>query len=322
MARRSARNAHRPQVIAHRGASGHRPEHTLAAYELGWRLGADSVELDVLATSDGVVVCLHDLELSATTDVAAHPEFAHLRTTLEVDGKVQTGWFVHDFTLAELKQLTVKERWPKKRPGSASYDGRFAIPTLAEVIELRENEAARAGRRLGLHIELKAPAHLRRQGLWLPELVGDLVDDLDVPDLSWLSFDAAALIDLGANRSVGLLDATPSSRDLSRIAGYASAIGVARKVVLPRDSAGRIGEESPIVAKAHRRGLDVLVWTHRVENKHLPTNLQIGDRPHAHGDGVGEAARLFQAGIDALISDFPEIANAGRARLSDLPLAR
>lgn len=322
MARRTARSALGPQVIAHRGASGHRPEHTLAAYELGWRLGADSVELDVLATSDGAVVCLHDLELSTTTDVAQHPEFAHLHTTLEVEGTVQTGWFVHDFTLAELKQLTVRERWPRKRAGNTAYDGQWQVPTLAEVIDLRDREAARAGRRLGLHVELKSPAHLRRQDLWLPELVGDLVDDADVPDLSWLSFDAAALVDLRARRSIQLLEQKPSSRELSRIADYASGIGVRRTAIFPRDAADRISEESGLVAKAHRRELDVLVWTHRAENKHLPANLRIGDHQHAHGDAAGEAALLFGAGIDGLISDFPEIAFAGRHRLPRLPVAR
>jgi glycerophosphoryl diester phosphodiesterase len=190
------------------------------------------------------------------------------------------------------------------------------------VIELRDAEAARAGRRLGIHVELKSPAHLRLHDLWLPELVGDLVDHPRVPDLSWLSFDAAALIDLRAHRSIQLLDKKPSSRDLSRIARYASGIGVRRKVILPRDAAGRVGEESAIVAKAHRRGLDVLVWTHRVENQHLPTNLRIGHEPHQHGDGIGEAALLFRAGIDGLISDFPEVAVSGRDRLPSLQLAR
>ncbi|MFL6158489.1 MAG: glycerophosphodiester phosphodiesterase family protein, partial [Marmoricola sp.] len=155
-----------PTVIAHRGASGHRPENTLAAFELAYRLGADSVELDVLATSDGALVCRHDLELSATTDVARHEEFADRRRTLEVEGEVETGWFVHDFTLDELRRLRTRERWPRKRSASATHDGRHQIPTLDEVIAVRDAEAARAGRRLGVHVELKSPQHQRAQGLW------------------------------------------------------------------------------------------------------------------------------------------------------------
>lgn len=322
MARRSARNTAGPLVIAHRGASGHRPEHTLAGYELAWRLGADSVELDVLATRDGVLVCRHDLELSATTDVAHRPEFAHRKRTLEVGGTLETGWFVHDFTLAELQQLTVRERWPRKRSASATFDGRWPIPTLAEVIELRDREAARTGTRLGLHVELKAPAHQRAFDLWLPELVGELINDVNVPDLTWLSFDSEALADLRAPRTVKLFDIAPSVDELHRTAEYATAVGVRRKVVLPRDVHDRVSGPSKVVERAHKRGLEVLVWTHRAENQHLPANLRIGDRLHGHGDAVGEAALLFAAGIDGLISDFPELAVAGRIRLPQDALAR
>lgn len=311
-----------PRVIAHRGASGHRPEHTLAAYELAFRLGADSVETDVLATKDGVLVCRHDMELSRTTDVATNPEFEHLRRTLEVDGVLETGWFVHDFTFEDLRELTIKERWPRKRAGSASYDGRWGIPTLAEVIDLRDRETARIGSRLGVHVELKSPAHLRDQGLWLPELVADQQGLLARQDLTWLSFDREALVDLGATRSVRLFDETPSSKDLTRATEYAGAVGVRRKAVLPRDADGAVGASSLLVEKAHKRDLDVLVWTHRAENQHLPTNLRIGEVPHAHGDAAGEAALLFAAGIDGLITDFPEIAVAARRRLPDLPVAR
>ena len=307
-----------PQVIAHRGASGHRPENTLAAFERGYRLGADSVEIDLVATRDGELVCRHDLELSRTTDVAKRPEFAHLRRTVELDGEAETGWFVHDFTLAELRELRTRERWSRKRANSASFDLRFPIPTFTEVLDLRDREAARAGTPLGIHVELKSPQRLRDQGLWLPELL----DGLNRPDLTWLSFDTEVLVDLGATRSYRLFHRTPSMRDVAKVADVVAGIGVRRKAVLPRDVAGRVGEPSTLVAKAHKRGLDVLVWTHRAENQHLPSNLRIGSAPHAHGDAAGEAALLFQAGIDGLISDFPEIAAVGRDRMPELLLAR
>ncbi len=318
MAQRPSRQLGAPLVIAHRGASGHRPEHTLGAYELAFRLGADSVELDVVATKDGQLVCRHDLELSRTTDVANRAEFAHLKRTLEVEGEVQTGWFVHDFTLAELRELSTRERWPRKRAASAAYDGRWSIPTLDEVIALRDAESARTGTRLGLHVELKSPAHLREHGLWLPELIAEP----EANDLTWLSFDTEALEDLEASRSYRIFDKTPAPKELSKVADLVVGVAVRRKAVLPRDVAGRVTEPSKLVEKAHKRGLDVLVWTHRAENQHLPSNLRIGAAAHGHGDAAGEAALLFEAGIDGLITDFPEIAVVGRNRLPGLAEAR
>jgi glycerophosphoryl diester phosphodiesterase len=314
MAFRTPRPLGAPVVVAHRGASGHRPEHTLAAYELGYRLGADSVELDVVATKDGQLVCRHDLGLARTTDVADRPEFAHLRRILEVEGEVQDDWFVHDFTLAELQQLRVRERWGRKRAASATHDGSFPIATLDEVLALREAESARTGTRLGVHVELKSPQHLRAHGHWL----ADLVRPYAGLDLTFLSFDDETLADLGAPRSIRLFDKTPLPKYLGQVADFATGIGVRRKAVLPRDVAGRVGEPSKLVAKAHKRGLDVLVWTHRAENQYLPTNLRIGSESHGHGDAAGEAAMLFEAGIDGLISDFPEIAVIGRNRLDQI----
>lgn len=306
------------KVIAHRGASGHRPEHTLAAYELAFRLGADSVELDLVATRDGVVVCRHDLELSATTDVAARSELAHLRRRLLIDGVMTEGWFVHDLTHAELSTLRCRERWPRKRPASATYDGRYAVPTLAEVLDLVVRESGRAGRRLEAHAELKSPRHLAGAGLWLPELL----EDVTAPGLTWMSFDPVALRRMRDGRPrVRLYDDVPSSLDLAATARYAAAVGVRRKVVLPRDAAGRVGAPSGLVGRARRRGLPVLAWTHRAENRHLPANLRTGDDRYAHGRSQHEAELLWEAGIAGLISDFPEIAAAAREH-TVLPQAR
>lgn len=298
-------------MIAHRGACGHRPEHTLGAYELAYRLGADSVEIDVVATKDGVLVCRHDIELSRTTDVASRPEFAHLKRSIEVDGELETGWFVHDFTLAELRELTTRERWPRKRAASASYNGRWPIPTLAEVIALRDAESARTGTRLGIHVELKSTSRQRKQGLWLPELI----ENPEADDLTWMSFSTRALEDLAASRAYKIFDDTPRGKDLAQLIDLVVGIAVRRKAVLPHDIAGRVGAPSNLVEKANKRGLDVLVWTHRAENQHLPSNLRIGAAPHGHGDAAGEAALLFEAGIDGLITDFPEIGILGRNRV-------
>jgi glycerophosphoryl diester phosphodiesterase len=109
------RSLPRPLVIGHRGASGYRPEHTRAAHGLVFRLGADAVEPDIVARSDGVLLLRHENEISGTTDVAAHPEFVSRRTTKTIDGKKLTSWFTEDFTWAELSTLRATERLPLLR---------------------------------------------------------------------------------------------------------------------------------------------------------------------------------------------------------------
>ena len=137
-----------------------------------------------------------------------------------------------------------------------------------------------------------------------------------------MSFHTGALEALAASRSYKIYDEAPTGREMGKIADLVVGVAVRRSAVLPPDLAGRVAEPSRLVEKAHRRGLDVLVWTHRAENQHLPTNLRIGAAPHGHGDAAGEAALLFEAGIDGLISDFPEIAVLGRNRLPGMALAR
>jgi glycerophosphoryl diester phosphodiesterase len=153
----------RPIVIAHRGACGYRPEHTLESYRLAIRMGADFIEPDLVATRDGVLVARHENEVSGTTDVARRPEFAHLRTTKQVDGEPRTGWFTEDFTLAELKTLRARERTPELRPANARFDGLYSIPTFAEVLRLAQAHS-RDGRRIGVYPETKHPTYFAREG--------------------------------------------------------------------------------------------------------------------------------------------------------------
>ena len=217
-----------PIVIAHRGASGHRPEHTLAAYELGARQGADYIEPDLVSTRDGHLVARHENEISGTTDVAERPEFADRRTTKAIDGKSMDGWFTEDFTLAELKTLRAKERIPELRPGNAEHDGRYEIPTFQEVIDL----AARLA--VGIYPETKHPAYHRSIGLPLePGLVAALRRaGLDDPGAKVFvqSFEAENLRALRDELAVPLVQllgpsaaATPEA--LRTIAEYADAVG-------------------------------------------------------------------------------------------------
>lgn len=150
-------------VIGHRGASGYRPEHTLEAYRLAIRQGADFIEPDLVATKDGVLVARHENEISGTTDVGNHPEFANRRTTKTIDGQALTGWFTEDFTLAELKTLRAKERLPGVRPANARFDGMYQIPTFAEVVRLAKAES-RDGHVVGVYPETKHPTYFAVEG--------------------------------------------------------------------------------------------------------------------------------------------------------------
>jgi len=153
-----------PIVIAHRGASGERPEHTLEAYRLAIEQGADFIEVDLVATRDGQLIARHENELSHTTDISSRPEFADRRTRKRIDGREVTGWFSEDLSLPEIKTLRAVERIPEARPGNALYDGRFAIPTLGEIIALLREVEARLGKRVGLYAEIKHATWFAKEG--------------------------------------------------------------------------------------------------------------------------------------------------------------
>ncbi|HVK27038.1 MAG TPA: glycerophosphodiester phosphodiesterase [Nocardioides sp.] len=326
-----------PLVIAHRGASGYRPEHTLAAYRLAIQMGADYIEPDLVSTKDGVLVARHENEISGTTDVAAHPEFADRRATKVIDGTSVTGWFTEDFTLAELKTLRAKERLPQVRPGNTAYDGRFEIPTLDEVIQLAKRESGRTGRTIGLAPETKHPTYFDSIGLSLEEpLVRTLrrngldrahakvviqsfetanlreLDTLARVPLAQLVDGAGAPYDLRATGSTTTYADLVKPAGLADIATYAEWVAPAKNLILPRDAAGAIGTPSAVVADAHAAGLKVVTWTMRVENQFLPTNHRIGTDPNAKGDLAGEIDAFLDAGIDALFSDNADIAVAAR----------
>ncbi len=156
-----------PLVIAHRGASGYLPESTAEAYQRAIDLGADAIELDLISTSDGVLIASHYPNLATTTDVASRPEFAsRRRENWPVDGELQSGWFAHDFTLAEIKTLGVVATDPE-RP--QQYNGRFRMVTLQEVMDLVKAESQRLGRSIAIYPETKNPTYHRELGLPLED---------------------------------------------------------------------------------------------------------------------------------------------------------
>lgn len=309
-------------VIAHRGASGHRPEHTALAYRLAWRQGADSVETDVVATRDGVLVCRHDLELSRTTDVAERPELASRRRTMFTGGRTRLGWFVQDLDLEELKRLRARERWPRRRRESARYDDHVGVVTLEELLRMREEESARAGRELRVHIELKEPDLFATLGMPLEEPLVDLLRRHRLASAgapaTVMSFDADALAVVRAQvdtRQVRLFDRVHPvrRRELERVAAYAEGVGLHKDLVLQRGPGQQTTRPGKAVGKAMAAGLDVLVWTLRSENKYLPADLRVGSRGKDHGDAGREVERFLDLGVDGLVTDFPALAVQVRA---------
>jgi len=313
-----------PIVIAHRGASGLRPEHTLASYELAIEQGADFIEPDLVPTSDGALVARHENDISDTTDVAAHPEFADRRMTKTIDGKKITGWFTEDFTLDELKTLRAKERLPLLRPDNTAYDGRFEIPTLGEIIALAKRESIARGRTIGIYPETKHPTYFAGIGLATDE---PLVAELHAA--GWRTASAPVFIQsfevenlrklhgLTGIRLIQLLDDSGAPADgartsyadmasadgLKAIAHYAWGIGPNRSMVT----------DGRLVGDAHAAGLRVHPWTFRAENYFLPWRYRKGINPRGHGHLDREIEAALAMGIDGFFTDFPEIGVEARA---------
>ncbi|MFK0298809.1 glycerophosphodiester phosphodiesterase [Brevundimonas sp. NPDC090276] len=328
-----AMSAPLPQVIAHRGASGERPEHTASAYRLAVEQGADVIEPDLVMTRDGQFVVRHENEIGGTTDVADRPEFADRKTAKTIDGVKTTGWFTEDFTLSELKTLRARERLPLLRPGSSSWDGQESILTFDEVVTLAREESARSGRIIGVAPELKHPSYFAEIGLPMEDalvvalerhdLTGAeapiLIQCFEVGTLQWLKgrIDAPLLQLMSvsggpADRPDLTYAAMSTPEGLSAVADYADAIGVETGLILPRDDMARSLPATPLIADAHAAGLKVVVWTFRAENVFLPLERRHGDAPTDHGDLRGYLKAFYALGVDAVFSDFPGAAVAAR----------
>lgn len=325
-----------PIVIAHRGASGDRPEHTLAAYRLAIEQGADYIEPDLVATKDGVLVARHENEISETTDVAEHPEFADRRTTRTIDGRQVTGWFTEDFTLVELKTLRARERLPELR--GTAHDGRDEVPTFREVLELlRETNSSREGRPVGVYPETKHPSYFEARGLPLEQRLVAALHGFgwsDPEDPVFIqSFEVGnlkALRDMTGLRLVQLVsqrgrpaDLTQagdprtfkdlvSAEGLQEVATYAHGVGVHKALVLPTGPDGTLGPPTKLVADAHAAGLVVHVWTLRGENAFLPSSLHRGTEKGGLGDMGREALLFLEAGVDGYFTDHPAIGVGAR----------
>lgn len=295
-------------VIAHRGASGERPEHTLASYQRAIEQGADYIEPDLVMTRDGVLVARHEPEIGGTTDIAAHPEFADRRRSKLIDGETMQGWFTEDFTLAELKTLRARERLPGLRPANTAFDGRFEVPTFEEIMQLAcdTNRRRPDESRIGVYPETKHPAHFQSLGLPQEAAVLDTLRRFgyDAPGspVYIQSFDPNNLKQLRGMTRVPLVQLLEHEvTDPRATARYADAIGIAKSLA-----------SAETVAAAHAAGMAVHVWTFRAENEFLPEDLRSGRDPAAHGNLPAEIERYLARGIDGFFVDFPALGVAAR----------
>ena len=326
-----------PLVIGHRGASGYRPEHTLASYDLAARMGADFIEPDLVSTRDHVLVARHENDISGTTDVSTRPEFADRRQTRVVDGVSLTGWFTEDFSLAELKTLRAIERLPQLRQHNTLYNGLFTVPTLEEVLALRERLSLELGRDIGVYPETKHPTYFRKIGLPLEEpLVAALrrhnldrgdapvfVQSFELANLRRLSNQLqlrAPLVFLASATGTPWADPRPyadylSPAGLKELSTIVSGIGPDKNLVIPRRADGSLDAPSSLVADAHAAGLLVHPYTFRAENQFLPTDLRVGTDPAAYGRAIDEHQAFLRAGVDGGFTDQPDIGVLARQLL-------
>ncbi len=290
-------------VIAHRGASGERPEHTLGSYRLAIEEGADYIEPDLVMTRDGVLIARHENEIGGTTDVAEHSEFASRRRTQVIDGETMTGWFTEDFTLSEIKSLRARERLPELRPQNCRFDGQFTIPTFDEILQLvmQANQEAGVNRPIGVYPETKHPAHFAQIGLPQELAVLDTLRRHHYAKpgspVFIQSFDPRNLKQLRLMTQLPLVQLLEHELgDPVRIAEYANAIGISKSLATAEG-----------IRQARLAGLGVHVWTFRAENEFLPDDLKSNDDPAAHGDLQGEIRRYLDRGITGFFVDFPAI---------------
>ncbi len=325
----------RPLVIGHRGAPGYRPEHTRSSYDLALALGVDAVEPDIVFSADGVLVVRHENEIGSTTDVADRPEFAGRRTTKTIDGAELTGWFTEDFTWAELSTLRCRERLPKLRPGSASFDGEQPPLRLVDVLELVRQASLDQGREIGIVLEIKHATYFAGLGY---DVAGTIAAELraagwgegELP-LYIESFESTVLAQVRAQGIRGVYiylleaagkpfdleaargSAAPTYREqaapdgLDRLVGTVDGISVDKRMILDPDRRGRTDGPSSVVADAHARGLRVFTWTCRPENRFLIAQFRRGRDKRSFGDYEAEWRVIADAGVDGVFVDHADL---------------
>jgi glycerophosphoryl diester phosphodiesterase len=327
-----------PLVIGHRGASAYRPEHTIASYTLAIEMGADYIEPDLCFTKDGHLVARHEPDIGGTTDVADHPEFASRRHPESIDGAPPVNsWFTFDFTLAELKTLSAKERLPDIRPANTAHNGLYEIPTFEEVIALANQHD------VGIYPETKHPTLFAGKGFVFDDpLLAALraggrghkgakvfIQSFEVGNLKRLNtktpLPLVQLIDATGGpfdlRSQGVTyDQMVTPAGLADIARYADGIGPEKSRIVTGNTAGsKLGAPTTLIRDAHRVGLVLHPFTFRPENNFLAADFRQGDPAspeflRSRGDQPAELKLYYELGVDGLFADNADTAVAVREK--------
>jgi glycerophosphoryl diester phosphodiesterase len=315
----------KPLIIAHRGACGYLPEHTLESYQRAIDLGADMLETDVVLTRDGHLICRHDCELSATTNVAAHAEFESRRRIKKIDGRQMQGWFVEDFTREEIRTMRARERFDFR---DHSHDDQFAIPTLRDLLDFAAKRQTRAGKPVGVIVEIKHATYFDSLSLPMDTAVKQALEEFSLtgPDSkAWVEsfeFDVLKRLRRVVNTPlIQLLDGDdydppdvvaagglPGYQDrispmgLAEIARYASAVGVWKRMIVSASGSDpralKLHSPTSLIADAHAAGLEVHAYTFRNEPQFLAADYQ--------RDPAQEYAHFAALGVDGFITDFPD----------------
>ncbi len=339
----------KPLVIAHRGASGYLPEHTLEAYAKGIEMGAEFIEPDLVITKDGVLIARHEPNLIDTTNVSDFPEFADRRKTMMVDYEEMDGFFAEDFTLAEIKMLRARQPRPY-RP--QEFNDQFEIPTFQEILDLIKQVEKETGRKIGVYPETKHPTYSQQLGLPLEEPLIEVLMQNGFTDPSRVfiqSFEVSNLrdklkpmmeqrgIDLplvqlfdefhiqpydfhvsGDARTYGDLISAESLKDF--VATYAKGIGPWKTTFVPvqtaetpKDFNGDGLAESTNVLTGEV--LPVVRDAHAAGLQVHPYTFRDEERFLAQdfeGDPLKEYEFFYQMGVDGLFTDFPDTAIKAR----------
>lgn len=333
--------SHAPLVLGHRGAAGYRPEHTSAGYRLAAQLGADYLEPDLVPTKDGYLVDRHEPEISQTTDVASHPEFASMKTTKTIDGITTTGWFTTDFTLKQLETLRAVERLPAIRQHNTLYNGLCRIPTLQDDITQTEALSREYHRTIGIVPEIKHSTYFRSVGLPMEQRTVAVLHRFHLdgkhPAIPAIiqSFEVGNLQSLHEHTRIPLMQLTSATgapadfvargdkrtyadlttpHGLRGVARYATYLGPDKNQIVPRDSANKLLAPTTLIRDAHRAGLLVTPYTFRNENAFLPADFRRGTNQADYGNALAEYQLFYSLGVDGLFSDDSDTAVIARGR--------
>jgi len=320
-----------PLVLAHRGASGYRPEHTARSLQLAVAQGADGIEIDIVVSKDGVLLVRHENELSATTDIASRPEFADRTAVKVIDGRQVRGWFAEDFTWHELSNLRARERLPRLRPNSATYDGVDGILRLADVLKFFLAQEPT----FVLVIEIKHATFYSSVGFHIPNILREEMRGLEqlASRIIFESFEKTVLHELaetGMNgRRIYLQETQGAAPDeiarfgadavryseerttggLRRLKTALDGVSLPLSILAPAGVSGPSG----VVRRARSVDLEIYGWTLRAGERFLPTTYAL--RP-VRDPSYHWFRRIMAAGLDGVFTDEPDVAIRARSSLA------